>query len=169
MATQIQIRRDTAANFISFNPVLAMGEPAEETDSKKKKTGDGATAWNTLPYDPPSPHAASHLSNGSDPIASSITLAYAATIIPNAAVSNNFYVAATGSFTLSPPTSPTNGQKILLEVRASAAVTVTIASTIKLTTGLTATLAVASSQSGFIGLFYSGAAGAWYLLATSTG
>lgn len=48
--TQIKLRRDTAANFTSKNPVLGQGEPAYETDTKKMKIGDGTTAYNYLAY-----------------------------------------------------------------------------------------------------------------------
>ena len=48
--TQIKLRRDTAANFTSKNPVLGVGEPAYETDTKKLKIGDGATAYTQLEY-----------------------------------------------------------------------------------------------------------------------
>ena len=48
--TQIKLRRDTAANFTSKNPVLGIGEPAYETDTKKLKIGDGTTAYNSLDY-----------------------------------------------------------------------------------------------------------------------
>lgn len=48
--TQIKLRRDTSANFTSKNPVLGIGEPAYETDTKKLKIGDGTTAYTQLPY-----------------------------------------------------------------------------------------------------------------------
>lgn len=48
--TQIKLRRDTSANFTSKNPVLGIGEPAYETDTKKLKIGDGTTAYNSLDY-----------------------------------------------------------------------------------------------------------------------
>lgn len=48
--TQIKLRRDTAANFTSKNPVLEIGEPAYETDTKKLKIGDGTTAYTQLDY-----------------------------------------------------------------------------------------------------------------------
>ena len=48
--TQIKLRRDTSANFTSANPVLGVGEPAYETDTKKLKIGDGTTAYNSLTY-----------------------------------------------------------------------------------------------------------------------
>jgi len=50
MAQQILLRRDTAANWTSANPVLAQGEMALETDTRKYKIGDGMNAWNGLAY-----------------------------------------------------------------------------------------------------------------------
>ena len=50
MADIIQLRRDTAANWVTANPVLADGEIGIETDTRKRKCGNGTTAWNSLPY-----------------------------------------------------------------------------------------------------------------------
>jgi hypothetical protein len=50
MAIQIQIRRDTAANWASVNPILADGEPAYEKDTRYEKVGDGINHYNDLPY-----------------------------------------------------------------------------------------------------------------------
>ena len=50
MADLIQIRRDTAANWTSANPILAQGELGAETDTDKIKIGDGTTAWSSLDY-----------------------------------------------------------------------------------------------------------------------
>ena len=50
MATKIQLRRDTSANWQGTNPVLAQGEPGVELDTKKMKVGDGISAWNDLDY-----------------------------------------------------------------------------------------------------------------------
>jgi hypothetical protein len=50
MATQIQLRNDTAANWTSANPTLAQGEMGVETDTAKYKIGTGSTAWNSLSY-----------------------------------------------------------------------------------------------------------------------
>jgi len=51
MATvRFQLRGDTAANWASVNPILKAKEPALETDTLLVKYGDGATAWNDLPY-----------------------------------------------------------------------------------------------------------------------
>lgn len=50
MSVQIKLRRDTAANWVIVNPVLAAGEPGVETDTLKWKFGDGTTRWNQLNY-----------------------------------------------------------------------------------------------------------------------
>ena len=50
MTVQIQVRRDTAADWTSSNPTLAHGEPGFETDTNKMKIGDGVTAWTSLDY-----------------------------------------------------------------------------------------------------------------------
>lgn len=44
------IRSDTAANFTSANTLLLANEMARESDTGRIKYGDGATAWNALPY-----------------------------------------------------------------------------------------------------------------------
>jgi hypothetical protein len=50
VVTQIQVRRGTAAQWTSTNPILASGEWGYETDTGKVKIGDGTTAWNSEPY-----------------------------------------------------------------------------------------------------------------------
>jgi len=50
MSAQIKLRRDTAANWTSVNPILATGEPGLETDTLKLKYGDGVNRWNALSY-----------------------------------------------------------------------------------------------------------------------
>jgi hypothetical protein len=47
---RIRLRRDTAANWTSANPVLLAGEMGIETDTRKYKVGDGSTAWTGLSY-----------------------------------------------------------------------------------------------------------------------
>lgn len=49
---QMQIRRGTAAQWTTANPVLADGEWGLETDTGKVKVGLASTAWNSLPYFP---------------------------------------------------------------------------------------------------------------------
>ena len=50
MASRIQLRRGTAAEWTSSNPTLAQGEMGVETDTGKFKIGNGTTAWSTLSY-----------------------------------------------------------------------------------------------------------------------
>ena len=45
---RIQLRRDTAANWTAANPVLEMGEPGVETDTRRFRIGDGVTPWTSL-------------------------------------------------------------------------------------------------------------------------
>lgn len=48
--SKIQVRRDTANNFLTINPTLDAGEWGYETDTGKTKIGDGRTAWRNLDY-----------------------------------------------------------------------------------------------------------------------
>ena len=50
MTTRIKLRRDTADNWGTINPVLALGEPGYDTTNNKLKIGDGVTAWQDLDY-----------------------------------------------------------------------------------------------------------------------
>jgi hypothetical protein len=53
--TKIQFKRGTAAALTAANILLSAGEPCVELDTGKIKVGDGATAWNNLPYSAGSP------------------------------------------------------------------------------------------------------------------
>jgi hypothetical protein len=48
--TIIKLRRGTASQWTTANPVLAAGEIGLETDTNKTKYGNGSTAWASLPY-----------------------------------------------------------------------------------------------------------------------
>jgi hypothetical protein len=50
MATRMQQRRGTAAQWTAANPVLAAGEIGFETDTNQFKIGDGSSQWGTLSY-----------------------------------------------------------------------------------------------------------------------
>lgn len=52
MADRIMLRRDTAANWNTANPVLMEGELGIENDTNKMKIGNGTSAWESLPYVP---------------------------------------------------------------------------------------------------------------------
>lgn len=60
MAIQIQIRRGTSTQWTTHNPILAAGELALEQDTGRFKTGNGASQWNSLPYN-------GFISQGNDP------------------------------------------------------------------------------------------------------
>lgn len=50
MADRIQQRRDTAARWAQFNPILLEGEVGYVTDDPNQyKIGDGVHTWNELP------------------------------------------------------------------------------------------------------------------------
>jgi hypothetical protein len=57
MATQIKLRRGTAAQWTASNPTISQGEAGFEVDTNKLKIGDGTTAWVDLDYiySPPAP------------------------------------------------------------------------------------------------------------------
>lgn len=48
--TVIKLRRGTAAQWESINPILAAGEMGIETDTNSFKFGNGTLAWLALPY-----------------------------------------------------------------------------------------------------------------------
>ena len=50
VTAKIQLRKGTAAQWTSANPVLLAGEEGYETDTGRKKIGDGTTAWTLLAY-----------------------------------------------------------------------------------------------------------------------
>ena len=50
MASQIQIRRDSATNWTNINPILAQGELGLDLNNNNIKIGNGLSAWNVLPY-----------------------------------------------------------------------------------------------------------------------
>ena len=44
------LRRDTAENWQNKNPILREGEEGYETDTGRRKIGDGMSGWNSLEY-----------------------------------------------------------------------------------------------------------------------
>jgi len=55
MATKVikatlRFKRGTAAEWITINPVLKLGEPGYVTDLNKLKVGNGQDVWTELPY-----------------------------------------------------------------------------------------------------------------------
>lgn len=60
MAVQIQLRRGSAAEWSSVNPVIAQGEFVLELDTGRFKLGNGVSRWNDLNY-------SGFIGQGSDP------------------------------------------------------------------------------------------------------
>lgn len=50
MAVQIQLRRGTASEWTSANPILSQGEFGYESDTTKFKVGNGTASWTELGY-----------------------------------------------------------------------------------------------------------------------
>jgi VCBS repeat-containing protein len=50
MIERIRIRRDSAANWVTYNPILATGEAGYETTTNRLKIGNGTSTWSSLPY-----------------------------------------------------------------------------------------------------------------------
>jgi len=48
MTTRIKLRRDTAANWTTNDPILALGEAGYDTTNNQLRVGDGTTAWSLL-------------------------------------------------------------------------------------------------------------------------
>ena len=48
MASKLQFRKDTTANWAFSNPILSEGEPGVDLDTGGLKVGDGVTAWSAL-------------------------------------------------------------------------------------------------------------------------
>lgn len=49
---QIRVRRDTTTNWTTNDPTLALGEVGFDTDLRRYKVGDGASAWSVLDFLP---------------------------------------------------------------------------------------------------------------------
>lgn len=82
MANQIQIRRDTSANWASINPVLTNGEIGYDTTLKRFKIGDGSTAWTSLLFLPVTPRYVDTSANlaSTNPVLASGELGYDTTL-----------------------------------------------------------------------------------------
>lgn len=90
-----------------------------------------------------------------------------AIVTPNASVAKNFNWSLTLDRTLTAPTNGTDGTGITIAALAFGASRVlTIDPSIKLTTGLSATVTIVSGKTHFLGLRYVAAKG-WFLLASA--
>jgi hypothetical protein len=92
MATKIQVRRDSLADWTTINPVLSEGEIGFETDSGKFKIGNGSSTWSTLDYFLDSSDLSGYLT------ASSASTTY----LTQASASTNYLTQASASTTYQP-------------------------------------------------------------------
>lgn len=63
MAVKLQIRRDTAINWTTANPLISQGEICFEIDTYKVKIGTGLIRWNDLPYFAATPPVSAYIVN----------------------------------------------------------------------------------------------------------
>lgn len=129
------------ASAYSASTIYATNIVFLEKDTGRMKISDGVTQWSALPY-------------LNDPAANSYE-------------QRNMFQTSSVDLTLTLPATPTSYLMRMYEVRAGAAITVTVPASVKLTTGLSYTLAVPSGKSGFLGLRYSVATQAWYLISAT--
>lgn len=61
MSVTIKIKRATAANWGTENPILSDGELGLETDTGLMKVGNGVAHWSSLPYLPVHNHEGADL------------------------------------------------------------------------------------------------------------
>lgn len=101
-------------------------------------------------------------------VSAPVAVTYAATTTIDASLGSRFTITATGNLTLAAPTNPLDGQQITVTILASgAARTLTIASAILLTVGVTTPITIASGKRQILGLVYDSGAAAWLLVASA--
>ena len=173
MSVTIQVRRDSAANWTSVNPVLNQGEFGEETDTKKLKIGDGSTAWASLPY-----ITASNFSGGVTlpdylaPAVVPLTFVGAGTTLVNAALGNAFNLTLTASTTtLGNPSNPVDGQVIRFRITQGAGGSFTLAYGTAYDFGAAGspTLSTTAAKADILGFEYVASISKWCYLGSGLG
>src|SRR5271166_403646 len=97
-STIIQIRRGTAAQWTSANPILAQGEMGLETDTTFIKIGDGVTAWASLAYGGPiGPAQTNVLESFGDGSDGNVNISSGTTTLTRDMFYNNLTLSGTGA------------------------------------------------------------------------
>lgn len=119
MAVIIQIRKDTAANWTSVDPILADGEIGMEDGTPIAiKIGDGITAWTSLAY------WSSGGGGGAAPVLVSVSSNYTAL----AAANTIYLIVVTAAAIITLPTAVGNTCLYIIKKRTSGAVSVAFTS-----------------------------------------
>lgn len=97
----------------------------------------------------------------------SSSITYAATVTPDASLSNAFRITLTGNVTINPPSNPSDGQVVTIQITQDGvgSRTLTFGSTIYGNSALDWTLSTAASSVDMLVLYYDGAATRWRALA----
>jgi hypothetical protein len=120
MATKIQVRRDTSANWTTANPTLFSGEIGFETDTGKFKIGNGSTVWSSLDYFLDSSDLSGYLTAASASTTYLTQASASTTYLTQASASTTYLTQASASTTYATKTGATfSGNIIAPEVRAT--------------------------------------------------
>src|SRR5271166_78869 len=99
--TIIQLRRGTAAQWSSANPILAQGEEGYETDTSKMKIGDGTSTWASLVYGGPIGPAQTQVLEGyGDGSDGNLTVSSGITTLTRDMFWNNLTISGTGQINM---------------------------------------------------------------------
>jgi len=106
MATKIQVRRDTSANWTTTNPTLSSGEIGFETNTGKFKIGNGSSAWSALDYFLDSSDLSAYLTQASASTTYLTQASASTTYLTQASASTTYLTQASASTTYLTATSP---------------------------------------------------------------
>jgi hypothetical protein len=108
MATRMQQRRGTAAQWTAANPILAAGEIGFETDTSKFKMGNGSSTWSALTYFANAAELAAIVDGAPDLLNTLNELAYSIGDDPAFLTTMNTAITATGTALSAHETDQTN-------------------------------------------------------------
>lgn len=163
---------------------IAAGATANATDAslRDRSTHTGSQAISTVTnlqttLDGKAPLASPSFTGaavfGGTAVVTPDTVTYGASVALNASTGNHFRITMTGNLTLAAPTSPSDGQRILIELiqDGTGGRTLTLNSVFNVTTSITGpiTLVTTANTRSYIGAVYRTAGTKWDILAFGTG